>query len=31
MHVAATAEAFETLIVDGTVFVDFWWPRCRPC
>ena len=31
MPVDATPETFAELTSDGSVFVDFWGPRCQPC
>jgi thioredoxin 1 len=31
MPVDATAETFGDLTGEGSVFVDFWGPRCQPC
>jgi thioredoxin 1 len=31
MPVDATAETFSDLTGKGSVFVDFWGPRCQPC
>jgi thioredoxin 1 len=31
MPVDATPETFEDLTREGSVFVDFWGPRCQPC
>jgi thioredoxin 1 len=31
MPVDATAETFKELTSEGSVFVDFWGPRCQPC
>jgi thioredoxin 1 len=31
MPIDATPETFEELTRDGSVFVDFWGPRCQPC
>jgi thioredoxin 1 len=31
MPVDATTETFGELTREGSVFVDFWGPRCRPC
>jgi thioredoxin 1 len=29
--VDATPETYEELTSEGSVFVDFWGPRCQPC
>jgi thioredoxin 1 len=31
MPVDATPETFGDLTHEGSVFVDFWGPRCQPC
>src|ERR671923_649272 len=31
MPVDATSDNFEQLTREGSVFVDFWGPRCQPC
>lgn len=31
MPVEATADTFGELTKEGSVFVDFWGPRCQPC
>lgn len=31
MPVDATPETFKDLTAVGSVFVDFWGPRCQPC
>ncbi|HEX2045006.1 MAG TPA: thioredoxin family protein [Gaiellaceae bacterium] len=31
MPVDATVETFGELTREGSVFVDFWGPRCQPC
>jgi thioredoxin 1 len=31
MPVDATVETYEGLTGEGSVFVDFWGPRCQPC
>jgi thioredoxin 1 len=31
MPVDATSNNFEQLTREGSVFVDFWGPRCQPC
>jgi thioredoxin 1 len=31
MPVDATVETFGDLTREGSVFVDFWGPRCQPC
>ena len=31
MPVDATPETFKELTGEGSVFVDFWGPRCQPC
>ena len=31
MPVEATPETFKDLTAEGSVFVDFWGPRCQPC
>jgi thioredoxin 1 len=31
MPVEATLETFSDLTNEGSVFVDFWGPRCQPC
>jgi thioredoxin 1 len=31
MPVDATPETYEELTREGSVFVDFWGPRCQPC
>ena len=31
MAVDATPETFKDLTAEGSVFVDFWGPRCQPC
>ena len=31
MPVDATPETFKQLTSEGSVFVDFWGPRCQPC
>ena len=31
MPVDATTETFGDLTSEGSVFVDFWGPRCEPC
>jgi thioredoxin 1 len=31
MPVDATPETFTELTSEGSVFVDFWGPRCQPC
>jgi thioredoxin 1 len=31
MPVDATPETFGDLTSEGSVFVDFWGPRCQPC
>ena len=31
MPVDATTETFQDLTREGSVFVDFWGPRCQPC
>jgi thioredoxin 1 len=31
MPVDATPETYKDLISEGSVFVDFWGPRCQPC
>jgi thioredoxin 1 len=31
MPVDATPETYKDLTSDGSVFVDFWGPRCQPC
>ena len=31
MPVDATRETFHELMREGSVFVDFWGPRCQPC
>ena len=31
MPVDATTDNFEELTREGSVFVDFWGPRCQPC
>ena len=31
MPVDATPETFKDLTAEGSVFVDFWGPRCQPC
>jgi thioredoxin 1 len=31
MPVDATTETFGDLTREGSVFVDFWGPRCQPC
>jgi thioredoxin len=31
MPVDATPETFGDLTNEGSVFVDFWGPRCQPC
>jgi thioredoxin 1 len=31
MPVDATTETFQDLTRKGSVFVDFWGPRCQPC
>lgn len=31
MPVDATPETFKDLTAAGSVFVDFWGPRCQPC
>jgi thioredoxin 1 len=31
MPVEATPETYKELTREGSVFVDFWGPRCQPC
>ena len=31
MPVDATPETYKDLTSEGSVFVDFWGPRCQPC
>ena len=31
MPVDATTETFQDLTREGSVFIDFWGPRCQPC
>ena len=31
MPVDATPETYKELTSEGSVFVDFWGPRCQPC
>src|ERR671914_234888 len=31
MPVDATPDTYEDLTSEGSVFVDFWGPRCQPC
>jgi thioredoxin 1 len=31
MPVEATPETYKALTSEGSVFVDFWGPRCQPC
>jgi thioredoxin 1 len=31
MPVDATPETYKDLTGEGSVFVDFWGPRCQPC
>jgi thioredoxin 1 len=31
MPVDATPDTYEELTSTGSVFVDFWGPRCQPC
>ncbi len=31
MPVDATPDSFGKLTSEGSVFVDFWGPRCQPC
>ena len=31
MPVDATPDTYEDLTNEGSVFVDFWGPRCQPC
>jgi thioredoxin 1 len=31
MPVDATSDTYKELTSEGSVFVDFWGPRCQPC
>jgi thioredoxin 1 len=31
MPVEATPETYRALTSEGSVFIDFWGPRCQPC
>jgi thioredoxin 1 len=31
MPVEATPETYKELTSEGSVFIDFWGPRCQPC
>jgi thioredoxin 1 len=31
MPVEATPDTYKKLTSEGSVFVDFWGPRCQPC
>ena len=31
MPIDATPETYKELTSEGSVFVDFWGPRCQPC
>ncbi|MGH3037253.1 MAG: thioredoxin family protein [Gaiellaceae bacterium] len=31
MPVDATVDTYQDLTGEGSVFVDFWGPRCQPC
>jgi thioredoxin 1 len=31
MPVEATPQTYKDLTSEGSVFVDFWGPRCQPC